>query len=51
MPRKTTKSLVRKVNPDRKYQSILVQRLINKSMLNGKKQVAETSGVILSSCD
>lgn len=41
MPRKTTKSLVRKVTPDRKYQSMLVQRLINKSMLNGKKQVAE----------
>ena len=41
MPRKTTKSLIRKVNPDRKYQSVLVQRLINKSMLNGKKQVAE----------
>ena len=41
MPRKTTKSLVRKVNPDRKYQSIMVQRLINKSMLDGKKQVAE----------
>jgi small subunit ribosomal protein S7 len=41
MPRKTTKSLVRKVNPDRKYQSMLVQRLINKSMLDGKKQVAE----------
>ena len=41
MPRKTTKSLIRKVSPDRKYQSVLVQRLINKSMLNGKKQVAE----------
>ena len=41
MPRKTTKSLVRKVNPDRRYQSIMVQRLINKSMLDGKKQVAE----------
>ena len=41
MPRKTTKSLVRKVNPDRKYQSMLVQSLINKSMLDGKKQVAE----------
>src|SRR5574344_404408 len=41
MPRKTTKSLERKVSPDRKYQSVLVQRLINKSMLNGKKQVAE----------
>ena len=41
MPRKTTKSLERKVNPDRKYQSIMVQRLINKSMLDGKKQAAE----------
>ena len=41
MPRKTTTSLVRKVSPDRKYQSILVQRLINKSMLDGKKQAAE----------
>ena len=41
MPRKTTTSLERKVHPDRKYQSILVQRLINKSMLDGKKQVAE----------
>ena len=39
--RKVTKSLQRKVSPDRKYQSILVQRLINKSMLDGKKQVAE----------
>lgn len=41
MPRKVTTSLQRKLNPDRKYQSVLVQRLINKSMLNGKKQVAE----------
>lgn len=41
MPRKTTKSLVRKLNPDRKYNSVLVQRLINKVMLDGKKQVAE----------
>lgn len=41
MPRKVTTSLQRKVSPDRKYQSILVQRLINKSMLDGKKQVAE----------
>ena len=39
--RKVTKSLQRKVSPDRKYQAVLVQRLINKSMLNGKKQVAE----------
>jgi small subunit ribosomal protein S7 len=41
MPRKVTKSLVRTLNPDRKYQSILVQRLINKSMLDGKKLTAE----------
>jgi small subunit ribosomal protein S7 len=41
MPRKVTKSLQRKISPDRKYQSVLIQRLINKSMLDGKKQVAE----------
>ena len=41
MPRKKTKSLVRVVTPDRKYNSVLVQRLINKIMLDGKKQVAE----------
>jgi len=41
MPRKKTKSLQRPVMPDRKYKSVLVQRLINKTMLDGKKQVAE----------
>lgn len=41
MPRKVTKSLQRRLNPDRKYDSVLVQRLINKSLLNGKKQLAE----------
>lgn len=41
MPRKVTKKLQRELKPDRKYQSILVQRLINKSMLDGKKLVAE----------
>jgi len=41
MPRKVTKSLQRHLNPDRKYQSVLVQRLINKSMLDGKKLLAE----------
>jgi small subunit ribosomal protein S7 len=41
MPRKVTKSLQRKVAPDHKYNSALVQRLINKSMLDGKKQLAE----------
>lgn len=41
MPRKVTASLQRRLNPDRKYQSIMVQRLINKSMLDGKKLLAE----------
>lgn len=41
MPRKVTKKLQRVLKPDRKYQSVLVQRLINKSMLNGKKLLAE----------
>lgn len=43
MPRKVTKSLKRTINPDRKYQSVLVQKLINKSMKNGKKHVAEVA--------
>ncbi len=41
MPRKTTVKLQRILKPDRKYQSILVQRLINKTMLSGKKYLAE----------
>ena len=41
MPRKKTKSLVRDIAPDRKYNSERVQRLINRIMLNGKKQLAE----------
>ena len=41
MPRKVTVSLQRHLNPDRRYQSVLVQRLINKSMLDGKKLLAE----------
>ena len=43
MPRKTTVKLQRQLQPDRRYQSVLVQRLINKSMLNGKKLLAERS--------
>ncbi|MEM6997425.1 MAG: 30S ribosomal protein S7 [Patescibacteria group bacterium] len=42
MPRKKTKSLARDIQPDRKYKSVLVQRLINKVMLSGKKQLAES---------
>src|SRR3989304_4358952 len=41
MPRKTTKSLVRDVEPDRLYNSKQVAKLINRVMLNGKKQLAE----------
>lgn len=41
MPRKVTKSLVRQIPADRLYESIQVQRLINRVMLNGKKQLAE----------
>jgi small subunit ribosomal protein S7 len=41
MPRKKTKSLQRVIQPDRKYNSVLVQKLINKVMLDGKKQLAE----------
>ena len=41
MPRKVTKKLQRQLQPDRKYQSTLVQRLINKSMVSGKKLLAE----------
>ena len=41
MPRKKTKALVRDIQPDRLYNSVQVQRLINRVMLNGKKQIAE----------
>lgn len=41
MPRKKTVSLVRDIPADRVYNSVAVQRLINRVMLHGKKQVAE----------
>jgi small subunit ribosomal protein S7 len=41
MPRKVTKSLVRRVKPDRIYNSTAVAKLINRVMLDGKKQMAE----------
>jgi small subunit ribosomal protein S7 len=41
MPRKVTKSLVRPVPPDRMYNSTAVAKLINRVMLDGKKQLAE----------
>jgi small subunit ribosomal protein S7 len=41
MPRKVTKSLVRPVKPDRLYNSTAVAKLINRVMLDGKKQLSE----------
>ena len=41
MPRHKTKSLKRDIKPDRKYESVLVQRTINKVMQDGKKLKAE----------
>jgi len=41
MPRKVTTSLVRDIPADRLYNSVQVQRLINRVMRDGKKQVAE----------
>jgi small subunit ribosomal protein S7 len=41
MPRKKTASLLRDIQPDRQYNSVMVQKLINRVMLNGKKQTAE----------
>ncbi len=41
MPRKKTKSLQREIAPDRKYNSVLVAKLINRMMVDGKKQLAE----------
>jgi small subunit ribosomal protein S7 len=41
MPRKVTKSLVRPVKPDRLYNSTPVAKLINRVMLDGKKQLSE----------
>ncbi|MEK7152932.1 MAG: 30S ribosomal protein S7, partial [Patescibacteria group bacterium] len=41
MPRKTTKALVRDIAPDRRYNSVQVQRVINRVMRDGKKQLAE----------
>jgi small subunit ribosomal protein S7 len=41
MPRKVTKSLVRTVKPDRLYNSTAVAKLINRVMLDGKKQLSE----------
>ncbi len=41
MPRHKTKQLQRSIPPDRVYNSVLVQRLINKVLSRGKKSIAE----------
>jgi small subunit ribosomal protein S7 len=41
MPRKVTKALVRDIQPDRVYNDVMVQKAINRVMLDGKKQIAE----------
>ncbi|MDB5182899.1 MAG: hypothetical protein JWO47_683 [Candidatus Saccharibacteria bacterium] len=41
MPRKVTKALVREAAPDRKYGNQQVTRVINRVMIDGKKQTAE----------
>ena len=41
MPSKATKFLVSDIAPDRRYKSVQVQKLINRVMLDGKKQLAE----------
>lgn len=41
MPRKKTKSLKRELAPDRVYNSVLVTRMVNKVMRDGKKRLAE----------
>jgi small subunit ribosomal protein S7 len=41
MPRKVTKSLIRPTPPDRLYNNSMVTKLINRVMLDGKKQLAE----------
>ena len=42
MPRKKTKSFKRDIEPDVKYKNVLVTKLVNKVMVNGKKRLAET---------
>lgn len=42
MPRKKTKSFKRALEPDLKYQNLMVTKMINKVMSNGKKRLAES---------
>jgi small subunit ribosomal protein S7 len=42
MPRKTTKSLKRVIEPDLRYNNVLVTKMTNKIMRDGKKRLAES---------
>ena len=42
MPRKTTKSLKRVVEPDLRYNNVMVTKMVNKIMRDGKKRLAES---------
>lgn len=42
MPRKKTKSFKRTLTPDLKYSSVLVTKMVNKIMKDGKKRLAES---------
>jgi len=42
MPRKATKSFKRTINPDLRYNNVLVTKMVNKIMRDGKKRLAET---------
>ncbi len=42
MPRKKTKSFKRDIQPDVRYNNVMVTKLINKVMRGGKKRLAET---------
>ncbi len=42
MPRKKTKSFKRNLEPDIRYNNVMVTKLINKVMRGGKKRLAET---------
>ncbi len=42
MPRKTTKSFNRALGPDLRYGNVMITKMINKIMRDGKKRLAET---------
>src|SRR5215475_1997837 len=42
MPRKKTKSFKRTLDPDLRYNNILVTKMVNKVMRDGKKRLAES---------